>query len=532
MTEEESASRTFLEGALYSIATIVQIIVQVATVMYLGRVLGPENYAIYSFSLLPSYFLLTFADIGLSGALLRYSSVYRAENEWEALISVSKFALGISLASSAISMAILVAIPEPLSNSLTNRKGLGAYVVLTAPYIAATLITSVSLSLAAALRRSKGRSLALVMASLGRLLATVALISIGLSVTGAVLGATLGSILGCMVSVAVVRDIIFRRETHASFMDKAGFLKLALSLYSASLLTGVLERLLSINLGYLTSAVPEGNFLAGNFQAAFNFLGSVLAIYGSLAVPFVPYISEVLYSDKEKQVILGKITLLSTTLLMISTPLSIFAIFFSQDLIRTVYGSAYTVAHIFFAILSLPLVIWPFSAMLGNFIQVVNDKKAIITSSLTAFVSGLIGLYILPNQFGLLGLALARSVYSTVPTIFLLLYARRRYEVKVDYLSFLTALAISAISGGMAYWLTWHLKVSIVRLVIGLVLELALYTTLMAALVPRSELFIHLLSAISERSPYTKILVQPLVRYYNAIRKLISPRGREGKQEQ
>lgn len=529
MTEEESASRTFLEGVLYSVATLVQIIVQVATAMYLGRVLGPENYAVYSFSLLPSYFLLTFADMGLSGAILRYSSVYRAENNWGALVSVSKFSLGVSLVSSTISMAVLLAMPEPLAYLLTNRKGLGAYVVLAVPYIAATLVTSISLSLAASLRRAKGRSLALVTASLGRLLATVAFISMGLGVTGAVLGAVLGSILGCIVSIIVVHDIFFQRETRASFADKTGFLKLALSLYSASLLTGVLERLLTISLGYLTSGIPEGNFLAGNFQAASNFLGAVLAIYGSLAVPFVPYISEVLYSDKEKQVMLRKMALVSTTLLMLSTPLSIFTIFFSQDLIRAVYGSAYTVAHVYFAILSFPLVIWPFSAILGNFIQVVNDKKAITVSALTVFISGLISLYVFPGRIGLLGIALAKTVYTITPTIFLLFYTRRRYGVKLDFLSFLTTLALSVISGWVASLLTKYIGLSVARLAVGLILELALYITLMAALVPRSELFIQLLSALSERSLYTKTLIKPLVRYYDAVRKLFSPRERGGK---
>ncbi len=447
---EEQLGHVSFQAMIYGFATLLQIIIQVFTMMYISRILGPELYGLYNLSLVPLTFLLMFSDLGFNAALFRYSSISHSRKDYctvkKAFLFTSKVLFTLNLG---LSLSLLV-FPGELSIILTQRSELSRFVMLTSITPIASALFGMSISILAAVEDAEKRALLQVLQGLVRIVSAVLLISAGYLLEGAVASYVVSYIVVALIGVFFVKPYI--KGPDECSLDKIEYAKFALSMFIPGFLTGILGRLVSIRLAYTTAPLGElGNYMFGNFNAASAFIGAVLSIYGSLATPLLPYLSHQLANGNNAVRSVERLTsILNATLL----PLSVFALFFSDDVISVVYGVRYGLAPGYFTLMGVALLTFHIGVVYSAFFQVMNDKKIIMLNGLATFVFGVVFLEISSSLISTAGIALTVGLYQVFSHILYLAYGIAKYKTRIEALKTLKTLFSTIISCLISYTIT------------------------------------------------------------------------------
>lgn len=518
--DSEDLSGFALQGVVYGIATLVQLIVQVLLMMYVGRALGPEGYAIYTFSLLPSMTFSLFIDPGITGALVRYASIYRGKGDTQSIAKYFRFSLLTMFALSCAFSAALAMFPSQLASLLSDREDIGGYVALTAPLLPATAAASAALALSIALQRALLRSALLVSWQALRLAITVALIQMGLGVGGALLGNVISAVAVAIIALIVSRDILLSGARSIFPEDLGGFVKLALSLYVIGLWSGIVGRVMQIRLGHLTSDIPGGDYIAGNFQASSNFLSAILAVLGALSTPLVPLLASSAANGGSSADTKRLAALYLKAMIIVTAPIAAYALFFSSDIIGVVYGRKYAEAPQFFAIMGIAILYWAHQSAYLAYLQVVNEARALAIYGTSAGLAGVVMALALPEALGIRGLALAAALYQLPSLIYVGALAYRRHGLAPSLGFAAKAIAI-AFASSVAVWSIKPLLpgYSLLIALVTFPLHVFAYTTLLIISGARADEVLGLLQRSASSIPLLGKFLELFLKYYWWLRK-------------
>ena len=133
-------------GALSLIIQLQFVLVQLVTGIILARLLGPEAFGIYSFSLAVMLLIQIMPNSGLDNVVLRYSAQYYAGQRWGMLRGLWRSALFASVTYGVVSAAVLATVSAsgwlPVTSALDPR----ALAAATFPMLFVPLITFVGAS--------------------------------------------------------------------------------------------------------------------------------------------------------------------------------------------------------------------------------------------------------------------------------------------------------------------------------------------------------------------------------------------------
>lgn len=523
--DSEELSGFALQGVVYSIATLAQLILQVLQMMYVGRVLGPEGYAIYLFSYLPSSTFMLFVDPGVTGALVRYASIYRSRGDTLSIMKYFRFTLLTMLSiSSAFSIA-LVMFPSQLGSLLSGREDIGSYVALTAPLLPASAAAYAALALFIALQRALLRSALLVSWQALRFAITIALIQAGLGVAGALLGNVISTIAIAVAAFITSRDVLLGGTRSVFPEDLRGFIKLALSLYFIGLWTGVVGRVVQIRLGHLTSDIPGGDYIAGNFQASSSSLGAILAVLGSLSTPLVPFLASSAANGNSSADTKRLAAIYLKAMLLITVPIAAYALLFSSDIIDIVYGRRYAEAPIFFTIMGISIFYWVHQSAYLSYFNVMNDARVLAIYGTSAGLVGVVMAVAFSEVLGLRGLALASAIYQLPSTIYVGVLAYRRHGL-APLLGFSAkAIAVSFASSLITLFVKQLLPgYSLLIALVTFPLHIFTYTTLLIISGTGADEALGLLQGLASNIPLFGGLLGLFIKYYCWLRKVVGLR--------
>ncbi len=211
-------------------------------------------------------------------------------------------------------------------------------------------------------------------------------------------------------------------------------MRYGLPVYLGVLVTAVLLQYQNIVLAYFTT-----NTEIGNFNAARNF-GALIAILATpVTTALFPAFSKLDLETRKKELqIMFEHSVKSTTLLII--PLAVFVAVASRDLIRAIYGAAYTHAATY-----LTLYVGTFllagigSQVIGAFLNGVGRTKVTFVIALVQLAIFLPAAPLMAWVYGVMGMIVALILASLLSTSFGLWLATGRYGMRVDLVgSFLT----------------------------------------------------------------------------------------------
>ncbi|MEM2960849.1 MAG: oligosaccharide flippase family protein, partial [Candidatus Bathyarchaeia archaeon] len=83
------------------------IIMAIASVL-VARLLGPENYGLYIIAMIPSSFLITFSNFGISSALIKFCAQFHSERKNKKVVSLIKTGIIFNLIFSILLVLVLL----------------------------------------------------------------------------------------------------------------------------------------------------------------------------------------------------------------------------------------------------------------------------------------------------------------------------------------------------------------------------------------------------------------------------------------
>ncbi|MEM2093582.1 MAG: oligosaccharide flippase family protein, partial [Candidatus Bathyarchaeia archaeon] len=124
---EEAAGGAFHLFWGGSLATVLSAVCAILV----ARLLGPEQYGVYSLALIVSGFLMLFTDYGVSQALTRFIALHKSRDEPHRIIPLLRTGLAFNVATCLIIFLVGFILAEPLTNLLINRPEMAILVRIT-----------------------------------------------------------------------------------------------------------------------------------------------------------------------------------------------------------------------------------------------------------------------------------------------------------------------------------------------------------------------------------------------------------------
>jgi O-antigen/teichoic acid export membrane protein len=298
------------------------------------------------------------------------------------------------------------------------------------------------------------------------------LVILGFGTSGAVLGYTVAMIIAGLIGVAIV-------WTQYKNLPKLSNVKLEIKAYTKSMLTyGTPLSVSAIIAGfqgqYYAFLLPifyvTDNTAIGNFGIASTFV----VLIGFFATPITtmlfPAFSK-LNPQKDKQTLQNVFQYSVKYASLFVVPVAALVMCLAEPAVSTLFGTAYSMAPLFLALLALSYVYTAFGSLsVGNFISSQGKTTFILYLTLIAVAIGLPMGYILIMQFGVLGLIITSLVPGIPTTIISLYWIKKHYELTVDWRSSGKILLSSAVAAALTYVLISELGFSsLIRLIIGVV---------------------------------------------------------------
>lgn len=407
-----------------------------------ARLLQPENYGVYSVSLVVSSVLLLFTDFGIDSALVKYVSKFNALKREEIVREV--IVKGLMLKFLIVSAASIInySFALELSAALAERPELSYYVSLTAFLTFSTALMNSSLAVMTALGRMKLRSFVMVTQSLTKLLLSPLLVLLGLGVLGALVGHIMSYVVSCVVSLLAILNYVKLREPSEGIIRISDLIKFGLPLYLSSLLSIALQRL-----QYVMLARVATNAELGNMQAANQFVSLITLTIAPFSITLFPVFSglEVRGAWEEINKLLNNV-LKYMCIFTVQVALMIGA--FSQDVVRLIYGRLYVTAPLYLALMSVGYVYAPLTVTLTALLSGLGRTRDLLYSSVIQLAIMAPVSYLLITSAGPEGYAISLSLTGLPALTYLLLVSKKlntsiswRPLTKIYLISFSSILA-------------------------------------------------------------------------------------------
>ncbi|MEM3437855.1 MAG: oligosaccharide flippase family protein, partial [Nitrososphaerales archaeon] len=337
---EDSARGGFF---LFTGNTLSLIILAIGSII-VARLLGPENYGLYSLSLVIPSILSGFIDFGMSNALIMYSVKFRVEGKSNLVASILKSGLIFKLILCIIISIICFIFSDIFATYILNRTDMSFIVKISSFLILFQTIFTTLNSSFIGLDRMEGSALIMNTQAIIKITLSSLLIIAGFNV----IGALTGHILGYTIATFVGSIILFKYYKRLGKPSKNSFIsniKVMLSygfpLYLSALLGLFLSQYQTIILAFFTS-----NIEIGNFSIATNLSSLINVLIFPLMVLFPAFSKVNPNSDEIKKVF--KLSVKYVALLII--PATVIIAILSKDIVYTLYGYSYDLAPLFLSL--------------------------------------------------------------------------------------------------------------------------------------------------------------------------------------
>jgi len=428
------------------------IIMALASIL-IARLLGPENYGLYTVAMIAPSFFIVLSDLGISPALTMFSARFRSEGKHRKVVGLIKSGIVFKIIFSLLVSLILLLLSESIATRVLRRPDIGLFIRFTSLYLVGEVIFLTLDSIFIGLDKMENSSLLMVIQAVIKIVASPLLIILGMGAIGAILGAGLGFLVATGIGISILLLRICPGLYSHDHGENIGFfhglrmmVRYGMPLYLSSLIFSLLTQY-----GSFILAVFVSNVEIGNYAIALNFSVLITLLSYPIATSLFPAFSKL--SIKEDQDVVGKMFKLSvkyTSLLMI--PASFAVAVLSNEVVYTLYGSEYGLAPSYLALYILSFLCTGLGMfVMGSFFNSQRDTMTTLRINLIklglfvplAFI--LVFLYGIP---GLIASLLASQFLSTTYGLFL---ARKKYAVTIDWASSLRTGIASLLSALLVY---------------------------------------------------------------------------------
>ena len=456
-------------------------IVGALSLIVIARVLGSEQYGLYTISLAVPSLLLLFVNPGMNEGIIKFSASLRVEGKKEGLGNLLLHSLSFMAVLSFIAFAACYIFSDKLAVHVLNRPDVGGFVKLASISMVFQAILMTVNSAFVGLDKTEYNAATTVVQSVFKAIVALVLVILGFSVAGALIGEVSSFILACLLSVVLFVFKIYRplnhpRENSRSF---SGNLKMLASygfpLYISVLLGGFTVQYRNILLSVFTSDRE-----IGNFQAAMNFNFVMNSLSVPIATMLLPAFSKI--EEKRKTVIeFFRISVKYTSIVIL--PVATLLMVYGEEMVHILYGDSYELAGTF---LSLYIVTYFLVALglntLGSFFSGLGETRTNLKTTLLGSATLIALAPLLAWFLKARGIIMALILSALVGTLYGLYIARKSYSIQVDLKTTAKICTISLASAvPLLAMKTIPQSSDIISIVTGAAAYLAMYLLLLPA---------------------------------------------------
>ncbi len=423
-------------------------LISAITTILVARLLGPENYGLFSLSLVVPGILQLFPTLGLNVAATRYVAFLSSQGQQErARLLVSRATFLVSICGIFLSVAgFLVA--GSASSYLLHRDSLVPYLRILSVSIIGQAVIQMGTSVAVG-RYAMGAAVATnILQSFFKLVAAPLLLVAGFGLEGAVTGYAASFIVAAAFIVVVLaysRDFVPFSLLKKPLDDTREMFRYALPAFLGSLLVGALTFFLPVILASIAS-----NAAIGYFQAAYNVLVPLTLLSSAVAMTLLPVTAAVDGAGGDLAAVLrGTLRYYG----YLSIPMLLLLMSEANQLMYLLYGSSFNQGAGYLVLLCLantPM-LFGLNVMPSFFNGAGKPRITLMIVGLAAatffFLAPLLSEF---GHMGVEGLILALFLSNSLSAAAGMYFARAQINTDLDYYSALSALAASLLAFGAA----------------------------------------------------------------------------------
>ena len=481
----------------------------------IARLLGPENYGLYSIALIAPSFLVALSDLGISPALTRFSAQLRARGEGCKAAHLIKTGITFKLIFSIVLSLVLLLFSETIATHVFKRPDISVLICIASLCLVGQAILETVNFVFLGVDKTEISALLMNVHALTKTVTSILLIILGMSVAGATLGDGLGLLIAAGIGVSIILLRTCSDLHNRSKGDNVDFLQglrlmvlYGIPLYLSTFISTLIIQYRSFILAFFVS-----NLEFGNYAIAMNFTLLITALSYPVATSLLPAFSKLsIKQDRESVEKMFRLSVKYTSLLII--PASVALVILSKDVVHILYGPQYQLASSYLAFYALSFLY----AGLGNLV-IVNlfngqgDTKSTFRIELVSLSLSLPLAPILILFYDVPGLIASILISALLSTIYALFLALRKYKVSLDWISSLRIGAASLSSAVSVYLFLVFIPHSnpVYKLAAGVlfyVISFLLFAPLTGAVM--IEDIVNLREIISDLGPLTPLFNVPL----------------------
>jgi O-antigen/teichoic acid export membrane protein len=445
----------------------------------MARLMGAEQYGLYSLADTTFYLIVGLAMLGLVNALVRYISVFASRRDEASLWGTLQVGLGAPFVVSVLAGVCLLVFAEPFSRLIFHETRLVPVLrvaALALPF--GTLIIATAAALRGFNRMEYDVLAQDISFPLIKLVALIALVVTGLNAVKAMTAHAIGAVVGCVMLLYFLHKLFplnrpwsaARRHTREIFLFSA-------PLYASTLIALFEGNLETFFLGALGAIASVGVFTVA---ARINLVGKMF--HQAVEAAAMPIVSE-LYSKGEHRQLGHFYQSMTKWTFTSNLPLFLIALLFSKPIL-SVFGNDFVAGSTALVILFCGSLVNAATGINGVIIPMTgNTWLNTVNTVITLAVKLALGLLLIPS-LGVVGAAITMagtwSVLNLVRTleIFLLL---RLLPYNRDFIKPIVAGAVAAITAyAMAQWV--FVESNLVSIVLNMGCLMAVYAAMILVL--------------------------------------------------
>lgn len=455
LLENKTARQTVAKNTFWLFfGEIISKLLKMTIVIYAARILGAENYGIFSYAITFAAFFMMFSDIGLSPLLTR-ESIKNIELK-EKYFSTAFIIKIVLLAFSIISMIFI-------SPFLTKIESVKPLLMIAALILIFDGLREFGLALNRAMEKMEKEALIKITTNFSIAIFGFTILIISPTAKSLAISYAIGSGIGFLFIAWLFKYYIINLISN---FDK----KIIWPLISAAwpfAIAGILGAFLIntdiIMLGWFRSASEIGFYSAAQRPVQFLYI-----IPGLIITAIFPVLAKSAHINNEKtrQILEKSLALI----LLIAFPITLGGIILSREIILLAFGNEYLPATITFSILLLTLITTFSNTIIDGAIFAYNKQRLIVLFLTISAISNIIMNFILIPHYGIEGSAIATVTASILSSVFIWQQMK-----KINYFTILPHIKKIIAASLLMFIFSVSLKYININFIINIILSAAIY---------------------------------------------------------
>ena len=414
---------------------VVSTLISAVGTIIIARLLGADNYGLYTVTLAAPNLISTFRDWGINSAMIKYSAQYNSENNTAKIRGIFVSGLLFEIILGFLLSVLSFTLSSFLATSF-NRPAIAPLIQIASFYVLAGALMNAATAAYTGMESMHLNSIMLIVHSIAKTALIVTLVLLGLGTLGAVTGFSIATTIAGLTSVLLMFTIYrsLPKPTNGKLEIIATtkfLLKYGLPVSIGGILLGFLAQFYS----YILAIYVSNNALIGNYSVAVNFVVLITFFATPVTTMLFPAFSK-LDAQKDKA-LFGNIFQYSVKYAsFVVVPVAAMVMALAQPAISTIFQDKYVQAPLFLALLSVTYLYTAFGSLsVGNLINGQGYTKFNLKISILTAAIGFPLSFFLIFTFGVIGLIVTSLTVSLPGLLISLRFIKKQFGVSVDWIS-------------------------------------------------------------------------------------------------